>query len=130
MIERKRWNSVRSYLCGDEFNSLLAEEDSASIKSSEATIKQFTSIVEEDDSSSIKSSEATVTQPIAENSAAKDGVCGQKAKEDIHLGKLKSTSTTIMHEEQAAIVIQSAFRGFLVLTLSENSNLHLYARNT
>ncbi|KAL8131973.1 hypothetical protein AgCh_007757 [Apium graveolens] len=32
-LERKRWkSSVRSYLCGDEFNSVLAEEDSASAR--------------------------------------------------------------------------------------------------
>ncbi|CAN0897511.1 Protein IQ-DOMAIN 33 [Linum grandiflorum] len=37
--DKKRWSVVRSYLCGDEeFDSVLAEEDSASVKSSEAMV--------------------------------------------------------------------------------------------
>lgn len=32
--EKKQWSSVRSYLCGDEFNSVLAVDDSGSIKDS------------------------------------------------------------------------------------------------
>ncbi|XLU49319.1 hypothetical protein S245_044133, partial [Arachis hypogaea] len=36
--ENRRWGSVRSYLCGNEFNSVVAEEDSASLKSSEVTV--------------------------------------------------------------------------------------------
>ncbi|KAB1219572.1 hypothetical protein CJ030_MR3G011168 [Morella rubra] len=39
-VERKRWSFVRAYLCGDEFNSVLAKVDSASVKSSEATVTQ------------------------------------------------------------------------------------------
>ncbi|QHN78258.1 uncharacterized protein DS421_19g659820 [Arachis hypogaea] len=30
--ENQRWGSVRSYLCGNEFNLVVAEEDSASLK--------------------------------------------------------------------------------------------------
>jgi hypothetical protein len=78
--ERKRWVSVRAYLCGDEFNSVLAEEDSASVKSSEAT----------------------VTQPMLEDLTAKVVIQNEETKEDI------------LSEENAAIIIQSAFRGFLV----------------
>ncbi|KAE8075590.1 hypothetical protein FH972_014287 [Carpinus fangiana] len=77
--ERKRWGSVRAYLCGDEFNSVLAEEDSASVKSSEAT----------------------VTQPMLEDLTAKVVIQNEETKEDI------------LSEENAAIIIQSAFRGFL-----------------
>ncbi|XP_074298692.1 protein IQ-DOMAIN 33 isoform X2 [Silene latifolia] len=41
--EKKRWKTtVRAYLCGDKmlFSSVLAEEDTASVKSSEATVTQ------------------------------------------------------------------------------------------
>ncbi|KAL4287912.1 hypothetical protein AHAS_Ahas19G0233600 [Arachis hypogaea] len=39
--ENQRWGSVRSYLCGNEFNLVVAEEDSASLKSSEVTVTQL-----------------------------------------------------------------------------------------
>ncbi|KAH7533412.1 hypothetical protein FEM48_Zijuj04G0128000 [Ziziphus jujuba var. spinosa] len=122
VIERKRWNSVRSYLCGDEYNSVLAEEDSASVKSSGVTVTQFNSNLEEEDSGSVRSSEATVTQPLPADLAAKDGVQGdEEAKEDIQVQKHDSSVSKIMHEDQAAITIQSAFRGFLVRCKSEGN---------
>ncbi|WOH05786.1 hypothetical protein DCAR_0625207 [Daucus carota subsp. sativus] len=38
-LERRKWKtSVRSCLCGDEINSVLAEEDSASVRSSKAAV--------------------------------------------------------------------------------------------
>lgn len=115
MMERKRWNSVRSYLCGDEFNSVLAEEDTASVKSSGVTVTQLNSVIEEEESSSVRSSEATVTQPIAEDLAAKEGIQGEETKEDVQTPKLDSDSK-LMQEERAAITIQSAFRGLLVIS--------------
>lgn len=119
-MERKRWNSVRSYLCGDEFNSVLAEEDSASLKSSGATITQFNSVILEEDSSSVRSSEATVTQPMVEDLTAKEGIQGKETNEDIQMQKLGSDSK-FLHEERAARIIQSAFRGFLVKILQFTS---------
>ncbi|KAF8391635.1 hypothetical protein HHK36_023941 [Tetracentron sinense] len=106
----KRWSSVRSYLCGDEFNSVLVEDDSASVRTSEATVTQP---LAEADLASVGSSEATVTQPLAEylkdelqiQSEEKEE---QKPEEEEQLSSIKHLS-----KEDAAIVIQSAFRGFL-----------------
>ncbi|KAL6136994.1 hypothetical protein ACLB2K_062289 [Fragaria x ananassa] len=99
MTERRRWSSVRlrSYLCGDEFNSVVADKDSASVKTYEANISQLNSVLVEVDSCSADSSEATVTQPLQDHI---------EDKEDMHI-------YNTMSEEQAAIIIQSAFRGFL-----------------
>ncbi|XP_062152529.1 protein IQ-DOMAIN 33 isoform X1 [Alnus glutinosa] len=90
VAERKRWSSVRSYLCGDEFNSVLAEEDSASVKSSEAT----------------------VTQPMLEDLTDKVDIQNEETKEDI-LEETQDSTLQLLSEENAAIIIQSAFRGFL-----------------
>ncbi|KAK9056792.1 hypothetical protein SSX86_024155 [Deinandra increscens subsp. villosa] len=114
-VERKRWASVRSYLCGDEFSSVLAVEDFASRRSSKASVDSgfldqdcsnsartskatvFSSRID-DDSTSVKGSEATVTQPVSENS-----------NETLEPDEM----TKIPFENEAAIVIQSAFRSFL-----------------
>ncbi|XP_071701443.1 protein IQ-DOMAIN 33-like [Rutidosis leptorrhynchoides] len=113
-IERKRWASVRSYLCGDEFNSVLAEDDFGSRRSSKAAISSvfqenysgsvrtskatiFSSRINED-SMSIKGSEATVTQPVSESS----------------IETLETVDkTNLLSEYDAAVVIQSAFRNFM-----------------
>ncbi|KAJ6674611.1 IQ-DOMAIN 5-RELATED [Salix viminalis] len=87
---KKRWSSVRLYLCGEELNSVLAEEDSASVKSSEAT----------------------VTQPVLEDSEEKGDVENGGAEEDMPKEKHNSTSR-LFRQEDAAITIQSAFRDFL-----------------
>lgn len=95
MVDKRRWSSVRSYLCGDEFNSVLAEEDSASVKSSEAT----------------------VTQPIPDESTVeKDSQC-KEAKEE----QKQNSASTFFSEEEAAILIQSTFRSFLVNPHSQNT---------
>ncbi|KAL4555425.1 hypothetical protein LXL04_038044 [Taraxacum kok-saghyz] len=107
-VERKRWSSVRSYLCGDEFNSVLAEEDSASRRFSNSAIS---SVFLEDFSGSGRTSkatvfssriddgsEATVTQPISENS--------NETLDDYR-------NTNSVGEHDAAVIIQSAFRSFL-----------------
>lgn len=118
-VERKRWTSVRSYLCGDEFNSVLAEEDLASrrysngelssvvledysntVRTSKATI--FSSKIDED-LNSIKGSEATVTQPISENSNDTNDTLENNEK------------TNLTSKHKAAVLIQSAFRSFLVI---------------
>lgn len=84
-MERKKWHSVRSYLCGDEYNLVLVEEDAASIRSSEAT----------------------VTQPVPETQ-----VSTQKQDPEPEVLDL---SSQLKHQEQAALIIQSAFRSFLVI---------------
>ncbi|KAJ4976827.1 hypothetical protein NE237_001933 [Protea cynaroides] len=94
-VDRRRWSSVRSYLCGDEINSVLAEEDSASVKSSEAT----------------------VTQPVAEH--LKDEVEIQcEEEEELEEQKLQENQNSgtegLNEKEEAATIIQSAFRGFMV----------------
>ncbi|KAK2979012.1 hypothetical protein RJ640_013646 [Escallonia rubra] len=113
-VERRRWSSVRSYLCGDEFNSVLAEEDSASFRSSKATISQpeFSSVFEEEDSVSVRSSEATVTQPIIEKLLDRGDVPIKENKEETQEEKQNCTSQ-LFRKDDAASVIQSAFRNFL-----------------
>ncbi|KAK3009370.1 hypothetical protein RJ639_014686 [Escallonia herrerae] len=113
-VERRRWSSVRSYLCGDEFNSVLAEEDSASFRSSKATISQpeFSSVFEEEDSISVRSSEATVTQPIIEELLDRGDVPIKGKKEETQEEKQNCTSQ-LFRKDDAASVIQSAFRNFL-----------------
>lgn len=93
-MDKRRWSSVRSYFCGDEYNSVL----------------------EEDDSASIRSSEATVTQPITEDLNKDETLQEIQSREhEDHLADEKQNSPTkCVEQENAAIVIQSAFRGFLV----------------
>lgn len=144
--EKKRWSSVRSYLCGDEFNSVLAVDDSGSIKDSDTLITMsqqlssdfgmpFGSVIaiedsasvkhlEDDDSLSVKSSEATVTQPLQEKKKSK--VLSQYVKEEdvdneseateTHIPKKHQTApiSKLFLEEDAAVIIQSAFRSYLV----------------
>ncbi|KAJ7964754.1 Protein IQ-DOMAIN 1 [Quillaja saponaria] len=100
VVEKRRWISVRSYLCGDEFNSVLAEEDS----------------------SSVKSSEATVTQPVHEDLTDNGGIQSEETMEIIPEKNLYANSKTL-HEEEAAIIIQSAFRGFLSRRQTEGIKL-------
>ncbi|OMP03168.1 IQ motif, EF-hand binding site [Corchorus capsularis] len=94
--DKKKWSSVRSYLCGDEFNSVLAEEDSASVKSSEAT----------------------VTQPIPEGLRDKEEIQSDETKPNLP-GEKHNSISKLFHEEDAALVIQSAFRSFLARRQNE-----------
>ncbi|KAF8409647.1 hypothetical protein HHK36_005725 [Tetracentron sinense] len=89
-VDKRRWSSVRSYLCGDEFNSVLAEDNSASVRSSEAT----------------------VTQPMLEELRDQVEIQGKEKEEQIP-EQNQNSSTKLLSEEDAAIVIQSAFRGSL-----------------
>ncbi|KAI3509629.1 hypothetical protein L1887_25053 [Cichorium endivia] len=111
-VERKRWSSVRSYLCGDEFNSVLAEEDLASRRFSNSAISP---VFMEDYSCSARTSkatvfssgnddgsEATVTQPISEIS-----------------NETLDEKTNLTSEHDAAVIIQSAFRSFLARNRNE-----------
>ncbi|XP_076936558.1 protein IQ-DOMAIN 33-like, partial [Bidens hawaiensis] len=107
--EKKRWASVRSYLCGDEFSSVLAEEDLGSRRTSK-------SVVLEDYSYSTRTSKATVfSSRIDDESASVKGgsettVTQQISNETVND---ESEKTKLPSEDEAALVIQSAFRSFL-----------------
>lgn len=128
--EKKRWSSVRSYLCGDEFNSVLAVDDSGSIKDSldplltmsqqlstepsdsvlaiqdSASVKLLR--LEEEDSVSGQNSEVSVTQPLHKED--------QSEGTETHIPKRHHQTTLVSKlflEEDAAIIIQSAFRSYL-----------------
>ncbi|XP_048594534.1 protein IQ-DOMAIN 33 isoform X3 [Brassica napus] len=125
--EKKRWSSVRSYLCGDEFNSVLAVDDSGSIKDSLDPLltmsKQLSSDSvlaiqdsasvklhqeeEEEDSVSGKNSEVSVTQPLHKEE--------QSEATETHIPKRHQTTliSKLFLEEDAAVKIQSAFRTYL-----------------
>ncbi|KAL8238108.1 hypothetical protein R6Q59_019189 [Mikania micrantha] len=125
-VERKRWASVRSYLCGDEFSSVLAEEDFESRRSSKASVNSvlidqdypnsattskatvFSSRID-DDSTSVKGSEATVTKPVSD----------QNSSETLEF----DDQNKLASENEAAIVIQLAFRKFLARRQTETERL-------
>ncbi|XP_068668224.1 protein IQ-DOMAIN 33-like isoform X2 [Aristolochia californica] len=88
-MDKKSWSLVKSYFCVDEVNSVLAEEDSASVRSSEATVTQ--PIKDEEIHQEIQSE--SYEEQITEREDVNQARCSQK--------------------DDAAIVIQSAFRGFL-----------------
>ncbi|CAH2079510.1 unnamed protein product [Thlaspi arvense] len=146
--EKKRWSSVRSYLCGDEFNSVLAVDDSESIKDSvdtilimsqqqssdfitpfdsvlatedSASVKQYLEEVE--DSVSVKSSEATVTQPLQDEkpNVIKEEVDNQSETTETHIPKKHQTTPISKKflEEDAAVIIQTAFRSYLEIRRSK-----------
>ncbi|XP_057441717.1 protein IQ-DOMAIN 33 isoform X1 [Lotus japonicus] len=94
--ENRRWVSVRSYLCGDEFNSVLAVEDSASVNSSEITITQGDLSSDKGDTGSEETVE-NVTQ------------------------KLENSNSKSLNEEEAAFIIQSAYREFLLRRKNEET---------
>ncbi|CAJ1971098.1 unnamed protein product [Sphenostylis stenocarpa] len=94
--ENRRWLSVRSYLCGDEFNSVLAENDSASVKSTEVT----------------------VSQSILEDMNDEEGTDSEETVENVTQERPHSDSKSLS-EEEAAILIQSAYRGFLLRRQNE-----------
>lgn len=126
--EKKRWSSVRSYLCGDEFNSVLAVDDSGSIKDSldplltmskqlssdsvlaiqdSASVKLHQEQEEEEGSVSGKNSEVSVTQPLHKEE--------QSEATETHIPKRHQTTliSKLFLEEDAAVKIQSAFRTYL-----------------
>lgn len=107
---------MRSYLCGDEFNSVLAEEDSASIRSSkvtEYTQPEVSSVFADGDYSSVQTSEATVTQPVQPDLVDNGDAESKGNKEEIQPEKHNSTSK-LFRKDDAATVIQTAVRSFLV----------------
>ncbi|CAO2814224.1 unnamed protein product [Amaranthus hypochondriacus] len=92
VVERKKWKaSVKLYLCGDELlDSVLAEEDSASVKSSEASVMQQI----------LHPHDAHLSQDAAKHENL-----------DQHHSSFSSTS---LDQDVAATIIQSVFRGFKV----------------
>uniref|UniRef100_A0A1J3J4K2 Protein IQ-DOMAIN 1 n=1 Tax=Noccaea caerulescens TaxID=107243 RepID=A0A1J3J4K2_NOCCA len=144
--EKKRWSSVRSYLCGDEFNSVLAVDDSGSTKDSVLTMSQRLSSdlvlpyddsvlaiqdsasvkqhfeEEEDDSVSVKSSEATVTQLLHEKKPRLPKEDDNESETtETHIPKKHQTSpiSKLFIEEDATIIIQRAFRNYLAIRRSK-----------
>lgn len=111
---KKRFRAVRSYLCGDKLiNSVVAEEDSASIKSLEFTISHpisdsfgTTTVNIEPET---ENSEITVAQPVK---AVFDDENEIQSNENSKMENRNSTATFFC-QENAALIIQSAFRGFL-----------------
>lgn len=85
-------------MCGNEFNSVLAEEDSASFKSSEVTVTQ---IIQEDlnDEGDTKSEETV---------------------ENVIHHERKNSFSKSLNEEDAAVIIQLAYRSFKVSLLNTN----------
>lgn len=111
---------MRSYLCGDELSSVLAAEDSASARNSTVDEAEFSSfrsnvatntstetkdvstVYAEEDTASVRSSEATVNQPLPVAS-------------ELDNRKQKQNSTyKLFQQEDAALIIQSAFKNFMV----------------
>ncbi|CAI9762907.1 unnamed protein product [Fraxinus pennsylvanica] len=120
-VEKKRWSSVRSYLCGDEFSSIVAEDD---LSSSKPAIDEgeFTSVYAEADTASIRSSEATVNQPLAGDFKDKADAESNEVKNGSPKEKQNSTYK-LFQQEDAAMIIQSAFRRFLAQRANEGMNL-------
>ncbi|CAI0383629.1 unnamed protein product [Linum tenue] len=86
--EKKRWSVVRSYLCGDEFNSVQGEKDSASVKSSEPRVSQF----------------APADDSVETNAMLIEE--GDAVEEKEH----NTTQSSLFLQQDAAIIIQTAFR--------------------
>ena len=95
-------------MCGDEFNSVLAENDSASVKSSEVTVSQ------------------SVNEDLLNDKG--DTSC-EETVENVTQNRTDSNSKKSLNEEEAAILIQSAFRGFLVSSPSFNCIIFSYSCN-
>ncbi|KAL2529985.1 IQ-domain 33 [Forsythia ovata] len=120
-VEKKRWSSVRSYLCGDEFSSIVAEDDFSSSKPA-IDEGEFTSVYAEADMASIRSSEATVNQPLPGD--FKDKVDAESNEVKNGSPKDKENSTyKLFQQEDAAMIIQSAFRRFLERRANEGMKL-------
>ncbi|ONK79070.1 uncharacterized protein A4U43_C01F2590 [Asparagus officinalis] len=94
-VDKSRWTSVRLYLCGEELNSVMVENDS----------------------DSIRSSEATVMQPFQEDSVDEQSSEIARIEELDELITEEENALAKLNEEQAAIFIQSAFRGFMARKL-------------
>ncbi|XP_028548730.1 protein IQ-DOMAIN 32 [Dendrobium catenatum] len=88
--DKSKWSSVKHYFCGDEFNSIIAEDDFSSLRSTEAAVMQSVEKVSRDEEVSRRINQIN------------------KEEEKLEL------ELNLSSQEKAAIVIQSAFRGFRV----------------
>ncbi|GAB2274962.1 hypothetical protein Dimus_009730 [Dionaea muscipula] len=87
--DKRKWSTVRAYLlCGDEFSSMIAE-----------------------DSTSFNISETTITLPINQDWTDRSDIhsTGNQSEE-----KQNPESKRLCEAAAAAVIIQSAFRGFMV----------------
>ena len=95
-------------MCGDELNLVIVENDSASVKSSEVTVSQ------------------SVNEDLLNDKG--DTSC-EETVENVTQNRTDSNSKKSLNEEEAAILIQSAFRGFLVSSPSFNCIIFSYSCN-
>ncbi|KAL7128074.1 hypothetical protein ABFS83_14G291800 [Erythranthe nasuta] len=116
-VEKKKWSSsVRSYLCGDEYNlvnaaadddstsvrnSTMVELDLASFRSNRATTNTSVCAAEEEQDTA---SEATVDQPSGPTDSKNEDSRREK----------RNSAHELFQQEDAALIIQSAFRTFLM----------------
>ncbi|GAB2256838.1 hypothetical protein Droror1_Dr00022897 [Drosera rotundifolia] len=91
MTDRTKWRSVRAYLCGDEVSSMVAEEDSTTFNISDTTISR---LIHEEEGSDISEMHSTANNDQTEEQ--------------------QNPESKRLSEAEAAIIIQSAFRGFMV----------------
>lgn len=94
--DKSKWSSVKHYFCGDEFNSILAEDSFSSLRSTEAT--------------AIQSAEKVSGEEAGSRLRQTEEQIDQITKEEV---KLK---INLSNQEKAVIIIQSAFRSFRVAT--------------
>ncbi|OWM79779.1 protein IQ-DOMAIN 1 [Punica granatum] len=102
-VEKRRWSSVRSYLCGEEleFDSVIAEEDSASVKSSEATVTQPVT------------GDVNAGEGLEDAGITKEEILPQPQQQQ------QNSMSKLYNKEDAAVVIQTAFRRYLARRLDE-----------
>lgn len=105
---KRRWGSLRLYLCGDE-NGAGAEEG------------------EDDDDGTVSARSfetCAMTQdaqaPAASDQPRRDVDGTHEHAEEVHVQWSPGKRTTPFTEEEAATLIQSAFRRFMVRLLNEN----------
>ncbi|XP_047342275.1 protein IQ-DOMAIN 33 [Impatiens glandulifera] len=105
--ERKKWSKMRSYLCGDEFNSVLAEHDSDSFRSFSAVISsQPPHQNSSEDHGEEEEESAMIMKSTTENSEF------SITQQPISVVEKQRSTADLFREEDAAITIQSAFRNF------------------
>ncbi|KAL3513430.1 hypothetical protein ACH5RR_026147 [Cinchona calisaya] len=123
-VEKKGWSSVKSYLCADECNSVLGENDSASVRQlevrsvvAERNSAHTTRLLQihsdfAEDTTYINSSEATVTQTVVQEIPDESNT--KSISNNGELWREKKNSTyKLFQQEDAAMTIQSAFRSYL-----------------
>ncbi|KAL2463998.1 protein IQ-DOMAIN 1-like [Forsythia ovata] len=111
--------------CGDEFSSIVAEDDFSSSKPA-IDEGEFTSIYAKADIASIRSSKATVNQQLQGDFKDKADAESNEVKNGSPKEKQNSTYK-LFQQEDAAMIIQSASRIFMIDTLA-NIYMHQISR--